>query len=199
MIFAKPCAKYSLLSFAAAAALALTLGACSSLSSHRAGDAAQPQTVAQTLSPKAGDDAPDIALLDASSDRIVKLSDYRGQVVFMEFWSSVSAPCLNAMADCDLLAARHKTDWAGKAVIVGVSLDETREVLQENLRLNRWTHMPQLWAAIPSPGSNSTAKRSYNVTTLPTAFLISPDGKILWRGHPKDINIEREISESLLK
>ena len=202
MISGKRFAKHPLQSLAAAialCALVLALGACSSLSRSRTDEASRSQTASQTPSPKAGDDAPDVALLDASSDRIIKLSDYRGQVVFMEFWSSVSAPCLNAIADCDLLAIRHKTDWASKAVIVGVSLDDKREVLQENLRLNRWTHMPQLWAAIPSPGSNSTAKRTYNVTTLPTAFLVSPDGRILWRGHPKEINIEREIAKLISK
>jgi hypothetical protein len=34
---------------------------------------------------------------------------------------------------------------------------------------------------------------------VPTSFLIGRDGRILWRGHPASINLERKLEELLAK
>jgi peroxiredoxin len=48
--------------------------------------------------PVKGQPAPDFALRDASG-KLVKLSDFRGKVVFVNFWASWCVPCRKEMPD----------------------------------------------------------------------------------------------------
>lgn len=52
----------------------------------------------QDLLPKIGEEAPDFAAV-SSDGRIVRLSDYRGQPVWLNFWGSWCAPCRSEMPD----------------------------------------------------------------------------------------------------
>ena len=49
-----------------------------------------------------GDVAPEFAIKDESGKEL-KLSDYRGNVVFLNFWYTTCTPCIKEMPDMELV------------------------------------------------------------------------------------------------
>jgi peroxiredoxin len=70
-----------------------------------------------------GTSAPEISVLDLD-ERTVKLSDFRGQVVVLRFWSTGCKACVAAMPALD----RFSADYRGKGVaVVAVNLGDAKE------------------------------------------------------------------------
>jgi peroxiredoxin len=66
-----------------------------------------------------GKEAPDFVLGDLN-DRPVKLSDYRGKVVFLNFWATWCKPCKEEMPSMEILNKNFEKDGL---VILAVSID----------------------------------------------------------------------------
>ena len=66
-----------------------------------------------------GKAAPDFALTDLN-DKPIKLSDYRGKVVFLNFWATWCAPCREEMPSMEVLFKNFEKDGL---VILAVSID----------------------------------------------------------------------------
>lgn len=161
-------------------------------------EGATPERMEFILPPDRGDMAPDIAIVDLFTGEPARLSDYRGQVVFLDFWASWCPPCQKPMADNQEIMKRHEDDWAGKAAIVALSIDDTMEAAQNHARKKGWLDIHQYWSADGDlTGWNSAAPRAYGIDAIPTAFVIDPEGKIVWRGNPNDTNPEKRIERVL--
>jgi peroxiredoxin len=109
-----------------------------------------------------------------STGKPVKLSDYRGHYVLVDFWASWCKPC--RAENPNMLAAWKK--YKDKNFdILGVSLDEDKgrrawlhAVAQDGLP---WTQVSDL------KGFESPAAVMYGVKAIPSNFLIDPSGKIV--------------------
>lgn len=66
-----------------------------------------------------GKEAPDFALTDLN-EKPVRLSDFRGKVVFLNFWATWCAPCREEMPSMEVL---HKNFEKDGLVILAVSID----------------------------------------------------------------------------
>ena len=66
-----------------------------------------------------GKAAPDFSLTDLN-DRPYRLSDYRGKVVFLNFWATWCAPCREEMPSMEILNKHFEKDGL---VILAVSID----------------------------------------------------------------------------
>ena len=69
--------------------------------------------------PKIGKVAPEFALVDLD-DKPVRLSDYRGKVVFLNFWATWCKPCREEMPSMEVL---HKNFAKDGLVVLAVSID----------------------------------------------------------------------------
>lgn len=112
--------------------------------------------------------APDFALKDANG-KTVRLADYRGKVVLLDFWATWCGPCKIEIPWFMEFERAHKDK--GFAVI-GVSMDEEGwdavKPFVNRLGINYRIVI----------GNDVTAQAYGGVEALPTTFLIDRDGRI---------------------
>jgi peroxiredoxin len=118
-----------------------------------------------------GADAPDIVLPDVNG-KTVKLSDFKGKVVLVDFWASWCGPC--RMENPNVVRMYNAYKDKGFEIL-GVSLDKDRNAWLEAIQKDglRWTQVSDLkyW--------QSDAAKLYNVTGIPYTVLVGKDGKII--------------------
>ncbi|WP_235941004.1 TlpA disulfide reductase family protein [Cyclobacterium roseum] len=118
-----------------------------------------------------GQQAPDFSSLTPEGKE-VKLSDFRGQYVLLDFWAAWCAPCREE--NPNIVSQYHKFKDKGFTV-VGLSLDSDRDAWLKAINDDKlvWTQLSDLkmW--------DSEAGRLYNITAIPASFMIDPEGKII--------------------
>ena len=149
------------------------------------------------LPPNVGDVAPNISLFELATEDSVQLSDFEGQVLFLDFWATWCGPCQGPMSHSNEILSRRARDWAGKAAILGVSIDGTLEALRGHVESKGWHDVPHYWSHEGDVGWASAAARLYGIHSLPTGLLIDADGRIVWRGHPSSLDVEKDIDRLL--
>ena len=127
----------------------------------------QPGVRAALQSPKERKPAPVFALEDAAG-KTVKLKDYRGRVVLLDFWATW---CTGCKKEIPWFTAFQNNYGAKNLAVVGVSLDEGGwKVLRPFLADG---HVPYEVVL----GSDATAKL-YGIEGMPDTFLIDRKGNI---------------------
>jgi peroxiredoxin len=114
-----------------------------------------------------GQPAPDFAL-HAVSGSNVRLSEHRGEVVVLSFWSSRCFPCRTQLAALNRSLATYRS--AGLA-IYGVGVDDDQVQSSEFAR-----SVPVSFPLLLDP--EKTVARSYQVDNLPMTVLIDRDGTV---------------------
>lgn len=117
--------------------------------------------------PEIGQAAPDFTLenLDGES---VQLDQFRGKVVFLNFWSTLCVPCREEMP---LLKEFAREQSAG-AVVLGVNLDDPRD------QVARFVEQEDLNFPVLLDTGGAVA-REYCIRAYPTTIVINPTGKIV--------------------
>jgi thiol-disulfide isomerase/thioredoxin len=119
-----------------------------------------------------GEIAPALDALMFDGKRL-KLADYRGKFVLLDFWAVWCGPCIAEMKHLEELQQKFGPD--GRFVVISVSvddrIDEPRRFLED--RKLPW---PQAWAG---RSSESSAWPTFGIGPLPSVWLIDPEGKII--------------------
>lgn len=145
---------------------------------------AAPLTLAQT--DLVGKAAPDFVLRSLQGENM-RLSEYSGEVVLVNFWATWCGPCRQEMPRLDELYARYRR--AG-LVLLGVSLDHERDRAAEMARTLKVAY-PVLF------DEQRTVSRAYGVDDLPVTLLIDRQGVVRFVSHGYKPGYEDRYAEHL--
>ena len=124
--------------------------------------------VVQPGSPEPGGQAPDFALRDMDRE-IVRLSDFRGKPIVLNFFASWCVPCLVEMP---LIQDAHLRAEAAGYVVLGIAVQDSRGALR-SLSESMGLTFPMVL-----DGDNSVGI-AYHVVGPPATFFIDENGKII--------------------
>ncbi len=120
------------------------------------------------------------------------LTDFKGQVVLLNFWSTTCPPC---RAETPWFVEFQKRWEKDGFTVVGVSMDDTVDAIRKFNALFS-VNYPMLAGR---DVEENIQKATGGIWGMPTSFLIGRDGKVL-KKHlgltPKPM-LEKEISEAL--
>jgi peroxiredoxin len=108
--------------------------------------------------------------LDDTEGRLVKLSDFKGKYVYLNFCTCESYACLNEFNMLSALNQKHSSHL----VILTISTDPQAEILQQFLKKNNYN-----WVFLHYDRQPDILKE-YDIRAFPTYFLIGPDGKLIF-------------------
>lgn len=114
-----------------------------------------------------GQSAPDFDL--AGSLAAVKLSDYKGKTVYLDFWASWCGPCKQSFPWMNEMQSRY---GAKGFRVVGVNVDQKTDDAKAFLK----TTPASFDVAFDQSGKTP---KSYAIKGMPTSVLIGPDGKVI--------------------
>lgn len=119
-----------------------------------------------------GDQAPDFQLNQINDNNeleTVRLSDYRGKGVMLNFWGTWCEPCEAEMPFMQELYPEYKDKGVE---IIAVSLDATELVVDRFIERHKLT--------FPVPHDTKDQVRDlYKIGPIPSTFFISPEGEIV--------------------
>lgn len=125
---------------------------------------------------KAGQAAPDFTTIDIDGNE-VKISDYRGKVIVLDFWATWCGPCMKAMPHLQQVATDYKDQGV---VVLGSGTRDTRAAFEKWMGINGEKYPDIVWSMDPAErGSERASRALYGVAGIPTQFIIGRDGVIV--------------------
>jgi len=139
----------------------------------------------------AGSAAPEISVAD-SNGKTVKLSDYRGKHVVLE-WTNPECPFVRGQYGADAMQALQKE--AGAKDVVWLTVNSTSKSSSEfktGAQMNEWMKDKGAAPKAVLIDATSAAGRAYDAKTTPHMFVIDPAGRIVYAGAIDDKRSARE-------
>ncbi|MFO1372524.1 MAG: TlpA disulfide reductase family protein [Candidatus Competibacteraceae bacterium] len=100
-------------------------------------------------------------------NQMVRLTDFRGKWVIINFWASWCTPCILEMPELQTFSEAHRD----RAVVIGVNFEN---IAPTEVR----TLTQRLAITFPIVLSGGKLLSGFNLKGLPTTFLISPAGHL---------------------
>lgn len=125
--------------------------------------------------------APDFTLSD-SNGKPVRLSDYRGRYVVLE-WTNPECPFVRKHYDSGNMQGLQK-EWAARNV-VWLSVNSTNQSSYEYKtpqQMGEWMKAKDAAPKAALIDGTSATGRAYGARTTPHMFVISPEGNIVYNG-----------------
>ncbi len=148
---------------------------------------------------KVGAAAPDFAATDIDG-KPVKISDFRGKVVILDFWATWCGPCITSMPHTNEVAAHYKDQGV---VVIASCTSDTRAMFDSWVKKNQSTFPEMKFSFDPQERKPERASaKLYGVGGIPQQFIIGRDGKIaaLCTGYLKgEVLLEAALAQAGVK
>jgi peroxiredoxin len=112
--------------------------------------------------------APDFKL-KSTDGKDVRLSDYKGKIIVIDFWATWCAPCRKGIPDLIDIQKKYKE----KVVVIGISLDtQTQSDVIPFIK--------KFGINYPIAYGNAEVVQAYgNIQAIPTSFIVDQKGNIV--------------------
>jgi len=134
------------------------------LNSTEAGESSQSQSIETKV--EIGYAAPDFSV-ELLSGETVKLSDYKGKVVLLNFWASWCPPCISEMPDIQKLSENYSDDLA----VLAVNYGEKKTTAENFIKKNNYTFNVGI-------DENTNVAKLYPSNGIPYTIIIDAKGII---------------------
>ncbi|MBS0662898.1 MAG: redoxin domain-containing protein [Verrucomicrobia bacterium] len=125
---------------------------------------------------KVGAKAPDFTGIDAAG-KPVKLSDYKGKVVILDFWATWCGPCIASMPHTQEVAAHYKDQGV---VVLASCTSDSRKAFEGWVKRNQEKFPDLNFSHDPAERSpDRVSHKLYGVGGIPQQFVIDRDGTIV--------------------
>ena len=135
----------------------------------------------------AGETAPSFEVKTLEG-KTIKLSDYRGKYVLLDFWATWCSICLGETPG--LKSTHDAFDKDDRFVMIGLSLDDKVELPREYVAKQGLNWIQCLL------GDDWSLPKQYGVWGIPAVFLVGPDGKVV-AGRLHGDGIKAAVAEAL--
>ncbi|MCZ6485294.1 MAG: TlpA disulfide reductase family protein [Acidobacteria bacterium] len=142
--------------------------------------------IIQSGVPEPGGQAPDFALLDMDK-QLVRLSDFRGTPVVLNFFASWCGPCLLEMP---FIQEAHLQAQEAGYVVLGVVVQDSREAVR-SLADSMGLTFPMVL------DGDNTVGMAFHVVGPPATFFLDENGKVISvvAGPIDEETLERELAK----
>ncbi len=136
-----------------------------------------------------GSISPDFELLDKDGNS-VRLSDYQGKVVMIDFWASWCNICVKAIPEVKEIYNKYKDK---NFELISISVDYKQEEWKQTITAYGmdWIHLFDEKA----PSENNVSSLKYKVTGIPTIVIVDKEGKIRYLSYHNKIQIEKVVEQ----
>jgi thiol-disulfide isomerase/thioredoxin len=137
------------------------------------------------VGPRAGQLAPDFEISDFEGERH-RLSDYRGQAVYINFWATWCVPCRVEMPDLHILQSEFPDELVVITVNRRESLGRATAFLEELPNVDGGTGIS---FTVDGVDPDDTLFAEYRALGMPSSVIIDPSG-VVARVHYGIIDLE---------
>ena len=132
--------------------------------------------------------APDFKL-EGQQHKQVKLSDYRGQIVYLDFWASWCQPCRKSFTWMNKMQSLYGKEGF---TVIAINLDESRQKADKFLQ-----QIPANFDVAFDPRGNTA--ESYKVKAMPSSYIIDKNGNVVHANLGFRGNDEEKLEEKIRK
>lgn len=137
--------------------------------------AAPPPPEAPVTMLEVGAAAPDFASQDLAGETI-KLSDYAGKVLVLDFWATWCGPCKASLPHTQEVAAKYKDQGV---VVLANCTSDTRQAFTAWLQQHQGDYPDIVFTHDPAEkGVERASRKLYGVSGIPQQFVVK-DGKVV--------------------
>lgn len=135
------------------------------------------------------DKAPDFSL--QGDETIIKLSSFKGKVIYLDFWASWCVPCRQSFP---FMNDMHKKYSADGLKVIAINLDTERDKAARFLK-----KVPAVFTIAYDP--EGKVPELYKLSAVPSFYLINRDGEIVFKHsgfrHSQNEKLESKIRQVL--
>ncbi len=102
--------------------------------------------------------------------------DLQGRIVILEFWATWCGPCIAQIPHLKEVNAKYKDKGV---VLISISRDDGERKPKDFAKENEMT-----WPQVHDKSQDKEMGPAFGVRGIPHAVILSPDGEVLWKGHP---------------
>lgn len=110
------------------------------------------------------------ALRSSIRSQTGRLSDFRGDIVLLNFWASWCTPCKEEIPALETLYRKYRAEGVE---VIGINIDKQKKNAERFL-----SNHPVTFTVLFDPEAKVIA--AYLARAMPTSFLVDREGKIRW-------------------